>query len=509
MKTHHNLSLLGLFIGFASTAFAGPNTNFDKQFDILAKQHLPNTAIGLIIQDPKSGAVLFEYHGDDNFYPASNTKLFTAAAALKFFGPNFQYQTSVNATLNKIKDHVLEDNLYVIFRGDPSLSSADLAGLIKQIKVKGINKINGDIVIDDTAFDDIPYAPGWTWDSIPYAYSAPVTSIILDTNKVRVKFNKTETLNDKIKVEQAQEAPNFLLSTNIIAVTKDESEHSCQLNAKVKNNEITLNGCWPIDKTPTFIELAIDNPRALAKSLIKNYLNENNIEFSGNIVFNKAPQNIPTLLTKRSAPLKVLLKQVLAESNNIYTESLTKALGLAFLGQGSFQVGIRAIEEILTKDAKIDFSQLNLSDGSGQSRYNLVSPSLISQLLNHMYQDPQFNVYYAALSTAGKNGSLAERMKNKEMLGKVVAKTGSALGTSALSGYFTADNGKLYLFSLMINQSLNDYAARKTFEDKLCELMVHEPWKDLQPSVNETSVQIRSEPVKTKGPESRVAPIPL
>ncbi len=498
MKNSTSL-VLGLFLSISTKLIASPRTHFDEQFDILVRQHLPNTAIGLVIQDPKSGEVLFDYNGAHNFYPASNIKLFTAAAALKFFGPNFQYQTSINAPLDKIKAGVLENNLYLIFRGDPSFTSTDLALMIKQVKTKGIDKIQGNIIIDDYAFDDIPYAPGWTWDSIPYAYSAPITSIILDTNKVRLKFNKTEVLNDKIKIEQAQEFPLFKLSSDVIAVTFDESEHDCQLNTKVKNNEISLGGCWPINKTPSFVELAIDNPRALVKSLLESYLAENHITLTGNIVFDNAPKNGPALITKRSAPLKVLLKQVLAESNNIYTESLTKALGLAFLGQGSFQVGIRAIEEILTKDANIDFKQLKLTDGSGQSRYSLVTPNQISKLLYHMYQDPQFPIYYNALSISGKSGTLAERMKTKDMVGKVVAKTGSALGTSALSGYFTANNGKQYLFSLVINQSLNDWAARKAFEDKLCKLMVEETWREIGPTTPVNS-PLMPAPVKTALP---------
>ncbi|MGD9591822.1 MAG: D-alanyl-D-alanine carboxypeptidase, partial [Candidatus Berkiella sp.] len=136
-----NFLNIGLFLA-SFNAFSNPNANFEKSFDILASQHLPNTAIGLIIQDPKTGAVLFERHAQENYYPASNTKLFTAAAALKFFGPNFQYQTSVTALIDKVKDGVLSDNLYFVFRGDPSFSSSDLAALVKQIKVKGINKIN-------------------------------------------------------------------------------------------------------------------------------------------------------------------------------------------------------------------------------------------------------------------------------------------------------------------------------------------------------------------------------
>lgn len=168
-------------------------------------------------------------------------------------------------------------------------------------------------------------------------------------------------------------------------------------------------------------------------------------------------------------------------------------------------MGFRAIEEILTKDTKIDFSQVNLSDGSGQSRYNLISPYNISQLLYHMYQDPNFSVFYNALSTSGKSGSLADRMKSKEMMGRVVAKTGTALGTSALSGYFTANNGKQYLFSLVINQSLNDVNARRAFEDKLCQLMVEEPWATTKDDIRIT----QPAPLKVKAPVSKVPMIPL
>ncbi len=506
MKTTKRLATCGLLMSLVSNVFGAPSPYFHQQFDILVKDHLPNTAIGLVIQDPKSGLILFEHHAQDYFYPASVTKLFTAAAALKFFGPNFQYQTSVNAQLDKINQGVLEDNIYFIFRGDPSFTSADLDSLIKQIKAKGINKIKGDFVIDDVSFDDIPYAPGWTWDSIPYAYSAPVTSIIINANRIRVKLNKAENLNDKIKIEQVEDSFRFPLKANVNAVTYDEAKHSCQLNTTVKNNEITLNGCWPIDKTPAVLELAADNPRLLAQNLIKASLKENQIELKGNIIFDKSPKT-PALLTKRSVPLRNLLKPVLAESNNIYTESLTKALGLAFLGQGSFQVGIHAIKEILSKDAKIDFRQINLSDGSGQSRYNLISPYLVSQLLYHMYQDPQFSFYYGALSTTGKSGTLAERMKSKEMMGKVVAKTGSAIGTSALSGFFTANNGQQYIFSLMINQSLNDTQARKAFEDKLCQLMVSVPWETSSNAVSpQLPEQLPPKPMNNVGPTSVQAP---
>lgn len=470
-----NLVLLTISLVCIPTCFS--NESFDQKYQSLVDSNLPTANIGVIVQDPKTGNVLFEKRSKDLFYPASNTKILTSIAALKFFGSDFQYQTSLNASLENIKDNVLNDNLHIIFRGDPSLSSQDLYNLLSQLKAKGIKHIKGNIIIDDTAFEGPAYAPGWTWDSIPWYYSAPITSIILNENKVRYKLDKPQNLYDRIKITQDDKnLPLLPFKSDITAVTFDESEHECRLNAKIRNNEIELDGCWPMDKTPTVIELALDNPKKLTSELIADDLKKLSITLTGKIQFGKAPKDIPVLAIKRSPPLKQLLVKVLSDSNNIYTESLTKALGLVYLGEGSFQTGTRAIQEILSNDLKINLIKLPLSDGSGQSRYNLISPFIIMQLLHHMYHEPNFAVFYNALSVNGKQGSLLARLNTAPLTGKIIAKTGSATGTSALSGYFTAQNGKEYIFSLLINHSDKSYYALKAFEDKLCKLFIEENW---------------------------------
>lgn len=487
--------IVSISCALAKTPSAPP---FEYKLNTLIQQHLPSGTLGLVIQDPQGGKIIYDRRAEEHFYPASNTKLFTAAAALQYFGANFQFQTSVHAQLDRLSKSdksdksdksetadkpekpeagTLKDNLYLTFRGDPSFTIADLAQMIKQIKTKGIHKISGDFVIDDTAFQAPAYAPGWTWESIPYSFSAPITTIVLNENKVRLKFNKAEKLNEKLNFEQESSSlPLLKLKQNVIAVTQNEAEHLCQFNPTIKQNEITLVGCWPKDKTPSHVELALDDPRALAQRLITSFLTENNIELEGSIRFAAMEKPLPAIIIKRSVPLKNLLPRVLADSNNLYTESLTKALGVAYFGQGTFQAGINAINEILSTKTQLSFADLRLNDGSGQSRYNLVTPLLVTQLLYHLYQDPDFNVFYQALSTSGKNGSLAMRMKSETMSGKVVAKTGTASGTSALSGYLTANSGKQYIFSMMINQAMLDHSSLKSFENKLCELMVQEPW---------------------------------
>lgn len=472
---HRILFILLLCSVNSISCFANPI--FKQKYNALVTQTLPNAVVGMVVQDPRTGKVLFEEKSNGYFYPASNTKILTSMAALKFLGPHFQYETSLHTHLNKVEDGVLKDNLYFIFRGDPSLLSSDLFDLLSELKTKGITKIAGNIIIDDQSFQEPAYAAGWTWDSIPWYYSAPITSIILNENKVRFKIDKSSTLYDPLKITQDDKnVPVLKLKSNVIGVSFDESENSCRLNAKIKNNEIVLDGCWPIEKTPTVIELAIDSPRKLSKQLIKHQLSKLSIHFVGNVQFAKVPKTIPAVAIKHSLPLKQLLPKVLADSNNVYAESLTKSLGLLYHGEGSFQSGTRAIQSILGKDMRMDLSKLPLSDGSGQSRYNLITPSLLTHMLQHMYQDPNFLTFYQALSVNGKNGTLATRMMEKPLVGKIVAKTGSATGTSALSGYFKAKNGQEYIFSVLTDHSNQNSYALKAFEDKLCKIMVEEEW---------------------------------
>lgn len=462
-----------LFVFFPFSLFA----NFAQQCDDLIKQKIPHANVGIMIQNPQTGKILFEKNAQRYFHPASNTKLLTAIAALKYLGPHFQYQTSLHAALSNIENGVLKDNLGLVFQGDPTLTISDLFDLLYVLKTKGIKTIQGDLVIDDQAFSGPAYAPGWTWDSLPWYYSAPITSIIINENKIRVKLGATKTLYTPIQI--TPEDPHHLLlslKTNVKAVSTQDAEYKCQLNAQVKDNDLKLSGCWPMEQTPTNIELAVDNPRKMAADIVLNYLKKNQIELTGKIKFNAVNKQVPAIAIKRSLPLKRLLFKVLADSNNIYTESLTKTLGLMHEGEGSFQRGTQAICKILSTHVSDDYSKIPLSDGSGQSRYNLISPILVTQLLNNMYHDPLFSVFYNALSINGKSGTLVDRLKEKSLVGRFVAKTGSAIGTSALSGYFTSQDGQQYIFSIMINNADKNYTTLKSFEDQVCKLLVNTQW---------------------------------
>lgn len=437
-------------------------TILSDALDEFIQQKLPNAQVGVVIQSAETGDILYQRQADNLFYPASNTKLFLAAAALRQLGKDFRFET-----------RLLSDNksIYLQFNGDPSLTASDVNKLIQTLKEKDIQTIKGNFVIDDSAFSGPMYGPGWTWDSIPWYYSAPVSAIIINENKTQVNVLESKKLKKPVKFAYRAQFPKMKVNANVTGVTKEAAEKECQLNVIQKHDEIHLDGCWPIDSTPKTLELSLQDPRYIAVQAVKQALKDNNIKLKGNLVFGKTNQKSKTIATHRSKPLPELLKPVLEDSNNLMTDAITKTLGISHKGEGTFQQGVNAIKATLSNAYNLPSDGYKLYDGSGASRYTLISVAYIAELLYQMYKDPLFQEFQQALPRAGATGSLDYRMKDSDLINKLAAKTGSAKGTSALSGYLKAKNDKIYIFSIVINQSLDKTENLKLIEDKFCKLL--------------------------------------
>jgi D-alanyl-D-alanine carboxypeptidase/D-alanyl-D-alanine-endopeptidase (penicillin-binding protein 4) len=102
------------------------------------------------------------------------------------------------------------------------------------------------------------------------------------------------------------------------------------------------------------------------------------------------------------------------------------------------------------------------SDGSGLSRYNLVTPTAFVQLLTSMARNPALSAkWMAALPIGGADGTLQHRLAGTPAENRVRAKTGSLSGVRALSGYVETAAGEHLVFSMLAN----NYAAPVTSED--------------------------------------------
>jgi D-alanyl-D-alanine carboxypeptidase/D-alanyl-D-alanine-endopeptidase (penicillin-binding protein 4) len=157
-------------------------------------------------------------------------------------------------------------------------------------------------------------------------------------------------------------------------------------------------------------------------------------------------------------------------SHNLYSEQLLKTIGYEKLKFGSVENGLKASQNLL-KQMGIDPENLQIVDGSGLSRLNLVTPAQINSLLRFMYRSRYFNEFYESLPIAGVDGTISNRMKNTRAMNNVHAKTGYINAVRSLSGYVTTTDGEMLTFVMIANNFLVPLKLAENIQDLVCILL--------------------------------------
>ena len=139
--------------------------------------------IAIQVKDLKTKEEIYSLNPYRIMIPASTTKSFTAYAALKYLGPEFSYSTQILFDPRKIDSNgILSGDLYIKFSGDPSLTAKDFSQIMSELKKYNINDITGDVIVDDSIFDQYYQADGWPWDDSKFCFASPTSAIVVDKN---------------------------------------------------------------------------------------------------------------------------------------------------------------------------------------------------------------------------------------------------------------------------------------------------------------------------------------
>ncbi len=162
-------------------------------------------------------------------------------------------------------------------------------------------------------------------------------------------------------------------------------------------------------------------------------------------------------------------------SQNLYAETLLKAVGAAGGATGTSEGGRAAAQKIFATWG-IPASSYVQADGSGLSRYDFVTAEMIATILERMYRDPRHHdAFVATLPIAGKDGTISTRMKNTRAEGNAAAKTGSIANVRALSGYVRTRDGETLVFSLLANSFTIPAATVNWMADLAVETLANYP----------------------------------
>ena len=446
-------------------------SDLDRIFDIPLLGH---ALVGVEVRSLATGERLYTRNAARFVMPASNMKILTMSASAERLGWDYRFETTLVSDAT-VEDGILRGDLVVVGSGDPSINSRDdraravFDEWAAQLSAAGIRAVDGRLIGDDDAFDDEGLGPGWSWDYLAYGYAAPIGALQFNEDLVQVTLKPGSVPGAPAAVEIAP-AESGLTLVNHVVTGEPNTSASIDLYRLPGRAELEVAGTIAAGAEPITRAAAVDNPTVFFVQALKAALIARGIDVRGEAVDiddlgegRPAAAGRRVLATSLSPPLAAIGTTLMKVSQNLYAETLLKTLGRGDR-PGSTDRGRETVREVLTSWGVQPDGYIQ-SDGSGLSRYNYVTADAIVTILTHLYSDPRHReAFAAALPIAGRDGTIAGRLKGTRAEANVRAKTGSIANVRALSGYLTTRDGEPLVFSIIANHfnlpaSTVDYAV--------------------------------------------------
>jgi D-alanyl-D-alanine carboxypeptidase/D-alanyl-D-alanine-endopeptidase (penicillin-binding protein 4) len=427
-----------------------------------------------VIIDAATGSELYARSGSRATTPASNTKIITAAAAMHTLGPGYRFKTQVIKRA-KVTGTTLDGRLYLKGYGDPTARVGDYASLAKQVRAAGIRTVTGKLAVDASYFDLVRYNPTWRTSYADDYYAAPISALTLapnadyDSGTVIVKY-RAGSAGKKAKITTTPAAAaSYLSLKNLTTTGKAGTSTTFSASRAYGSSTIILRGRVPKGRSGSWL-ITVNRPDLYAAAVFRAELKKAGVIVKGGTTVVATPAGKRTVLaTDYSMRLADLLVPFMKLSNNMHAEALTKAMGAKRSGApGTWSTGLTATRAYLTS-LKVPMTGVALSDGSGLTRANTVTPRALGALLVKVQREPWFPAFKASLPVAGNSqrmvgGTLRHRMNGTRAANNAWAKTGTLTGVTALSGYARGRDGHLYVFSMLSSYT---GSTPRPVEDKL------------------------------------------
>ncbi len=450
---------------------------------LLKSRDFTNAHIGISIISADNGESLYRENDKKNFIPASTLKLFTTAAALDFLGKDFRYYTRVYLDGTTSANGEFNGNIIIRGVGDPTWNSyfnTDAEEIFERWMLKfdslGISSIKGNIIGDDSYFDNQRYAAGWMWDDMMYPYSAQVNALTADDNCADISVMPGMIAGEPAKIVVKQENRYVRIINNVTTINSNETTDITPYRDP-NSNVIELRGRIPLagkaDRAPFQLSVTVDNPTQYVLHLFKQALENHKIRFRGAALsvddWNERINytQLEPVCQYVSPPLLNIISVINKHSHNLCAESLLKTLGKEYSGTGSFTKGVEYVTKFLTKYG-IQTEDISLVDGSGLSRLNYCTPYQQTQLLWAMHRGDCHNEFASSLAVPGEPGTLRNRAIGTLAEKRIKAKTGSMNGVCTMAGYATTRDNETLCFSVMINNFTVPESVARNLQDLIC-----------------------------------------
>ena len=422
-----------------------------KMGKALQKSKIPARQLGIIVAN--SDSTLYQMNADKNFIPASLVKIFTASALLDSLSPSLQFTTRFLAK-NKINNSILKGNLYLKGGGDSGFVSESLWNLVNNLRRTGLKTIEGDLIVDDQRFDEsrrgerLPY-------SSHFSYDAPVGALSFNWNTANIYLRPGKKVGHPLFIHIDPSSLYFSSIKNLTETGRKSQKKNISIQREQHRNtskeSLKITGHLPIHGKELLIYRNILHPAIWTGWNTIDFLKQRGINITGQVKRGNTASDAFVLAEWQSRPLTEHIKLMMKYSNNFMVEMLVKNMVVELTGKkGNLTEGLKIIKKHIQKIG-IKAEDYHLVQASGLSRKNKIKPQQLQTILKYWMHHPLQAEFESALPLSGEDGTLKKYFKNKNLKGRIHAKTGSINGVTGLSGYLITKKGQKRVFVFLFN----------------------------------------------------------
>ena len=458
--------LLGAALGAAAAAAAHaaePAGTLPAEVrTALKRAQLPPDALVAWVAElgPAGGATpRLRFRAAEPVNPASLMKLFTTGAALELLGPAWTWSTPVLAT-GPVEAGVLQGDLVVQGRGDPTLVIERLWLLLRQLQQRGVHEVRGDIVLDDAAFAPSTQAAG-EFDGEPLKpYNVQPDALMLNQKTLQLAF-VPDPPRRVARVSSDVPLAGVRIDDSVpLVAASDCGDWRGALKADFSDpSRLRFGGAFPVQCGERSWPLAYPEPESFNARLVGALWHELGGQLGGRVRNGAAPPQAQPLFAFASPPLAEVVRDINKYSNNVMAQQLFLSLalqagaaqagpdGAAPAPQPATPEGARTLLRALLRERTgCDQPELVIDNGSGLSRDSRSSARCLGAWLQALWAGPVMPELVGSLPVTGVDGTTRRPGRAwGAALGRAHLKTGSLRDSAGIAGYVLSASGRRYV----------------------------------------------------------------
>ena len=456
-----------MLLGLMGSAFAqgGAQNYINKHMK--TDPNFQNAIIGILAVD-ENGNTIAEWNSNLPMLTASTMKTITTGVGLHALGKDFKYKTQVAYT-GDIKDGILNGDIVIIGGGDPTLGSSDTIAFsidsifgiwTSAIKALGVERIEGNVVVDDSYFERELMPDSWSWGNFGAYYGSAPSGLSFNENLLKFKLVPGKNVGDKVAVKAIYpQVPGLEIVNEMTTGEKGTGNRSAYYVQDMKC-AVQYLGTVAVDKGAVYESNSNRFPHLSCGYQFREFLIENGIECLPEIIDAKyydCDAQRKVIAETYSPELWEIVTVTNRVSNNMFAETILKTIGKELTGVGSYDSSFVALKRVLV-DMGVNTTGFTQEDGSGLSRQNYVSPKFFCNYYDKMQESGIFVEFFASLPMPGRPGTLKGVLKDadQKIKDRIHAKSGSLANVRCYAGYVQGSKKYgLVRFAILTN----NYAA--------------------------------------------------